>query len=339
MIDAIFFDGKSARAHPVKIAIQQDYLTIMHGDGSVHRQPLANTRVDESFQGAAQRIELGGGALLEVKDKTALQQSLDQAGQKLGLVQTAQNSWRWVLGGVAALVGLMALAYFVLIPLGAKHLTAWLPESVDRTIGDQAWPLIEQQMFKPSKLSSERQQVIAKTFTALTSQLPDSPNYRLEFRASSIGPNAIAVPGGRLVMTDELAALTIDDNAIMGVLLHELGHIKLRHSMRNIVQATAVSAVLSAWLGDVSSIVAMIPASLATMKYSRDLETEADDFAIAALKRLGIAGAPTADLFVALEKAQGAKRGSGGDGSGASESIFSSHPVTSERIRKLRELK
>jgi Zn-dependent protease with chaperone function len=330
MIDAIYFDGKSAKAHPVKIAIQNNAIVIYRVDaeGGPIRHPLINAHVDEGFQGAARRIELGAGALLEVKDKAGLQSALDKVGLTLGVVQKAQNSWRWAVGCLAAMVSIIAVSYFVLIPFSAKHIASWLPESVDRVIGDQTWPLIEAQMFKPSTLSADRQAAIRTQFKAATAQLVNPPSYQLEFRASKVGPNAIAVPGGRLVLTDELVALVKDpkdDSGIIGVLLHELGHIECRHSMRNIIQATAVTAIVSLWLGDVSSVVAAVPTMMATMKYSRDLETEADDFAIAALKKLQMPGQAVADLFSALEK--------------TSDSILSSHPVTAERIKKFSQIK
>jgi Zn-dependent protease with chaperone function len=339
MIDAIYFDGKSAKAHPAKIAIQNNAILIYrdNADGGPIRHPLMNAHIDEGFQGAARRIDLGAGALLEVRDKAALQLALDKVGLRLGVVQKAQNSWAWAAGSLAVLLGIVALSYFVLIPFGAKHVASWLPESVDRVIGDQTWPLIEAQMFKPSTLSSERQNAIRTQFTAATSQLASPPVYQLEFRASKVGANAIAVPGGKLVLTDELVALVTDpknDSAIIGVLLHELGHIQHRHSTRNIIQATAVTAIVSLWLGDVSSVVTAVPTMMANMKYSRDLETEADDFAIAALKKLRIPGQAVADLFLEIEKSHGGKKGENDQ-----SSILSSHPVTAERIKKFSEIK
>jgi Zn-dependent protease with chaperone function len=341
MIDAIYFDGKSGKPHPVKIAFQSNNIVIQQQDGNVVRHPLANCYVDEGFKGAAQRIDLGAGAVLEVKDKAELQKSLDAQGLKLGMVQKAQNSWAWVAASVAAFIGVLALSYFILIPFGAKHVASWLPVSVDKMIGDQSWPVVESQMFKASKLPAERQKEITDKFAEVTSKLSATdksiPQYQLFFRTSQIGPNAVAIPGGRLVMTDELVALSKDDNALIGVLLHELGHIKNRHSMRNIIQATAISAIVSLWLGDVSAIVATVPTMMATMKYSRDLETEADDFAISSLKALKIPGQAVGDIFVAMEKAHG---GSGGQEKKDNvESILSSHPVTAERIKKFNDIK
>ncbi len=361
MIDAVYFDGKSARAQPAKIAIQNDYIAIFRESAAPLRHRLDDARIDEAFKGAAQRIDLGAGAVLEVSDSLAFQEELDRVGKKISLVQNAQNSWAWVGGCLVALMGALLVGYLYLIPLASKHVAGWLPESVDRTLGEQAWPMLEAQMFRPSTLPAERQKALSEKYLRITRQLKEAPPYQLLFRASSIGPNAIAIPGGRLIMTDELVALSKNDDALMGVLLHELGHIKYRHSMRNIIQAAAVTAVISVWLGDVSSLVSAVPAAMAGMKYSRDLESEADDFAIASMRALGIPGQATADLFTELEKLHGEKpsmpKGEEKKGeekkAGApkdeaprasqapspSESIFSSHPVTSERIKKFSALK
>jgi Zn-dependent protease with chaperone function len=339
MIDAIYFDGKSAKAQTARIAIQNEHIAIFRDNGAPLHHPLERARIDEAFEGAAQRIDLGGGALLEVADSAALQIELDKIGRKLSVVQNAQSSWAWVTGCVVALIGLLVVGYLYLIPFASKQVASWLPESVDRTLGEQAWPMIEAQIFKPSALSAARQKAIAEQYSRITQQLPTVPQYQLLFRASAIGPNAMALPGGRLIMTDELVASSKSDDALMGVLLHELGHVKYRHSMRNIIQAAALTAVISVWLGDVSSLVTAVPAAMASMKYSRDLEAEADDFAIASLKAVGVPGQATADLFTELEKTASAKSGRNGEFPGRSESIFSSHPVTSERIKKFGAVK
>jgi Zn-dependent protease with chaperone function len=336
VLEATYFDGKSSKAQAVKIAFRDQHILIHREGAPLVKHPLLNAHLDESFKGAARRIDLGAGALLEIPNRSALQLELNKQGLTLSTIEKVQNSWTWVAASLATLIAVLALSYLFAIPFAAKHVAAWLPESVEKKLGEEAWPVIETQLFKSSKLAPERQASIRDNFTKLTARLTNVPAYTLEFRSSSMGPNAIAVPGGRLVLTDELVNLAPNDQAVMGVLLHELGHIKQRHSMRNIIQVTAVSAILALWLGDVSTIITFIPATIANMKYSRDFENEADDFAIQSLKTLKIPGEPVAALFEAMEKAMN-KEVSKEKSSGL-ESIFSSHPVTADRIKKFREI-
>ena len=58
------------------------------------------------------------------------------------------------------------------------------------------------------------------------------------------GPvNAFALPGGIIVVFDELVELAGDDERVLGVLGHELGHVVHRHSMRQLFQALGVGAL------------------------------------------------------------------------------------------------
>ena len=119
-----------------------------------------------------------------------------------------------------------------------------------------------------------------------------------------------------------------------------------RHSLRLIVQSLAVSAVISLWLGDVSSIIVAIPSTLASLRYSRDFEFDADAFAIKAMRAVGSSTVPMADLLVALDDNRDSKDVKDGkDGSdsssrseqrGRGSSLWSTHPITSERIKRLR---
>ena len=122
-----------------------------------------------------------------------------------------------------------------------------------------------------------------------------------------------------------------------------------RHSLRLIVQSLAVSAVISLWLGDVSSIIVAIPSTLASLRYSRDFEFDADAFAIKAMRAVGSSTVPMADLLVALDDNRDSKDvkdgkdgKEGSDSSSRSEqrgrgsSLWSTHPITSERIKRLR---
>src|ERR1019366_6498522 len=87
-------------------------------------------------------------------------------------------------------------------------------------------------------------------------------------------------PNGAIVMTDQLVQMAGNDQAVLGVLGHELGHLQRRHSLRHLLQALGVGVVLNLWIGDVSSALAAMPTFLLDQKYSRDFEREADQYAI-----------------------------------------------------------
>lgn len=68
------------------------------------------------------------------------------------------------------------------------------------------------------------------------------------------------------------------------MLAHEIGHVEQRHVMRHVLQNFVVATVIATLTGDASSLslaVSGLPVLLAQTKYSREFETEADEFAFA----------------------------------------------------------
>jgi Zn-dependent protease with chaperone function len=123
---------------------------------------------------------------------------------------------------------------------------------------------------------------------------------------------------------------------LMGVLAHEAGHVERRHSVRLVLQNSALMLFMVWVVGDFSSIMALAPATLLQAKYSRDFEREADAFAADLLLAQGIKPARLADL---LERIDASQRGKSSSSSPQGSSLLdytSSHPATSERLDYLR---
>lgn len=155
-------------------------------------------------------------------------------------------------------------------------------------------------------------------------------------------------------MTDQLVMLARNDEAVLGVLGHELGHLQRRHTLRRMLQAAGTGVIVNLWMGDVSSLLATIPTILLDSKYSRDFEREADQYGIDMMRANGIPMEPMAQLFEKMkivgEAHQGkkaneqanerkrTKRRRDEDDEKVSEpnEYFSSHPSDTERIARFR---
>ncbi|HEY9108712.1 MAG TPA: M48 family metallopeptidase, partial [Roseateles sp.] len=122
--------------------------------------------------------------------------------------------------------------------------------------------------------------------------------------------------------------------ALVGVLGHELGHVKHRHGMRLTLRASAVGLATGVMLGDFSVALASAPALLAQQSYSRGFEREADDYARTVLRGAGIDPAVMVGFFERMKKLH--EEGGEGDG-GAFAAAFSSHPADDERIEFFRK--
>jgi predicted Zn-dependent protease len=180
-------------------------------------------------------------------------------------------------------------------------------------------------------VDQDTQDALVERFGELHRGLPMSPHIRLEFRHSEIlGPNAFALPGGVIVMTDQLVELAGSEEEILAVLAHEIGHVEERHSLRQILQSSGIALLAATVTGDAATVgtaVAGLPVILAQTSYSRGFETVADDFAFDLLRRNSISPAVFADFMERLDTDSELYE---------DLSFLSTHPVTSDRIERAR---
>src|SRR5690606_2182906 len=129
---------------------------------------------------------------------------------------------------------------------------------------------------RPSRLPAERRAALQDRFAELVAGLPREADYRLDFRyAAAIGPNAFALPGGQILMTDQLVELAERDEELLAVLAHEAGHHEHRHGLRGALEDSAVLVVIGFMFGDVSgagSLSVSVPTLLLQTGFSRDHE-------------------------------------------------------------------
>jgi predicted Zn-dependent protease len=90
--------------------------------------------------------------------------------------------------------------------------------------------------------------------------------------------NAFSLPGGVIILLDGLVEAA-DRDQVFAVLGHELGHITLEHSMQSFYQSAGIAALAGLAWGDFSGVAASVPTALGLLRYGRQLEDEADDFA------------------------------------------------------------
>ena len=195
-----------------------------------------------------------------------------------------------------------------------------------RRIGEHALQHLSGK-FTPSELPQAQQDAIQDRFAALTSELegPEAKDLELLIRKSTIGPNAIALPGNYIVLTDELVTLVDGDlDAISGVLGHEVGHLHHKHGLRSVAQAAALTVLGSALIGDYSSVLALVPTALGHLNYSRRFESEADVYARTMLCTNGIDPAKTSLFFDRAGKLKGNLES-------VLPGYLQSHPASAER--------
>lgn len=323
-VHGIYYDGKTSRRHEVTLRVEAE-MAILTGDAE-RTCPVRLLRVSERTVHAGRKVTFPDGALLEIRDTAAFSRLLECTGHRDSMVSRWQQSWRAVALAAAGVLFMIAVGYLYLLPAAASLIAQETPPSALQSIGRESLALLDRRILSPSALPPARQEQIAARFYSLRPPSDGAPSYQILFRKSRIGPNALALPSGDIVLTDELIALSQHDDALMGVLAHELGHLHERHLMRRLIQTTAIAAGSFALFGDLSAIVAQLPAVLLELRYSRDAEREADRYALRMLADNGIDSRAMAELFERIAQASG----------GETPPYLSTHPEPRERAKAMR---
>lgn len=145
--------------------------------------------------------------------------------------------------------------------------------------------------------------------------------------------NAFAVPGGRVVLTRAIIQRAASADEIAGVIAHEIGHGAELHPEAGLVRSVGFWALIQMVFTGTPGAIGNAGQILAQLAYSRTSEREADDYALAMLRKARISPKPFAGLFRRLDGNR--TPGSGSSGRLPASDLFSTHPATPERIAKI----
>jgi Zn-dependent protease with chaperone function len=306
------------------------------GQRMEQRVPIGEIRVGDQLGQAARVIYLGAAGELVCDDHAAADLLARELAEG-GVMRAVFWLERRYLAALLALVLSMATGWY-----GLRHAMPWLaaravpivPTSVEADIGSRTLNTLDEFVFHSSTVPVVHQDALRHALTAACARVGDCPHYRLEFRRGGpIGANAMALPGGTVVMTDELVALAHSDTELVGVLAHELGHVADRHTLRNALASAGVVMVGHVMLGDLGSLGDLssgLPALLLQTSYSRDMESEADAYAQRFMQRACLPPDALVDLLLRLESSRKV--------SGHMPELLSSHPLTVDRVNALRRI-
>jgi predicted Zn-dependent protease len=330
-LEVKYYDGEHPIVRPAILFFSDNEVTLATGE-TILTYALDKLYVSPRSLRADRFITFPDGGQYQCADQPILDR-LPQEVRSEGPVAWLEERISVAIASVAIIICSLLFGYFYGLPAAAERIVKRIPIETEVALGNHVLKWFDdKQWFKASHIDQYQRDSITNKFGKLHQGLSMSPYLILEFRNSKlVGPNAFAFPGGTIVVTDQMVEIAESEEEVLAILAHEIGHVEKRHSMRQILQSSFVALAAATITADAASLsvaVTGLPVILAKTKYSRDFETEADEFAFDLLKRHDISPEAFASLMERLSKESKAMK---------QLSFISTHPITHERIKRARE--
>ena len=330
-----YFDGRTSKKRRASLLLHDDGEVRLTADGEVRAFEFRELRIAPRVGNTPRSIVFPDGGKFETPENDAVDAALLRLGGAPGsrVLHLLETQMRFILLALA-IVAVSVWAFVQHgIPALAKTAAFSLPAQTNAVIGRGALEMLDRAHLEPSALDGETRGHIEDLFAEVTRDGAEGYDFQLRLRKGRmLGANALALPSGTVILTDELVDLAEQDGELVAVLAHEVGHVIRRHALRQAIQDSMVAMLVIVVTGDLSStsgIVAAVPTLLVEAHFSRAFEGEADDYALAYLQRAGVDPVHFANLLRHMRDRTG--------GEGSITSFFSTHPTNAERIRRFAE--
>lgn len=302
-----YYDGQSAQPHAAEVSLASDKITISLKDADGNSRIIywywEHVRSEAFLYGDVAVVKYNGFPFQTIEVHShgfaeALQALLQQKGKPNLINRFLHLSPLPLMVLLATLVGLVALVYFLVIPFAAVRLAERLPVSYEERLGNSLY----QSLSAGFKVDQHKTVLVNEFFRRMQVTTPYAVQITVVREDVA---NAFALPGGRIVVYDEILREMKNYDELAALLSHELAHVQLKHTTKSIFRSMGSYFLISVLLGDVNGISALVVQhanSLKNLQYSRRLEKEADLFGLKLLARRQIDGNGFVRLFESLKK-------------------------------------
>lgn len=327
MIRARYYDGLTARPHDLEVAIS-DLEIVFEVDGQGHawsRVGLTSDVIGEmvrlSRPGEAERLQIARADWPGASPPAGFLEAMLPRGER-----------RLIVG--LGLVGAAVLGFvFVGMPAASGPLARATPPEFEVQIGenfeDQIGLAFKDCTGKAGQAALEK----------LGRRLGDGDEAPFPIRVRAVQAplaNAFALPGGAVLVTDDLIEMAKSPDELSAVIAHEVAHVEQRHVMQGVYRSLGLGLVLDAVVGGGTGAgqqAVLLAGSFTDLRFSRAAEREADVRGMTLLQERGLSSLGMAPFFERL-----AAEGEGeGEDAAAVKELISSHPDSLRRAALARE--
>ena len=273
------FDGRSSQKHLVDVELTPQAIILKApGDKPIRwAYPQLRWAADTSPFHIEHCAEGDEGLETLVVDDADFYRSVLEIAPKSFSSRENESKFNWKLYAVGILVLIFSAYVFIkTVPsFLADQMVEKIPIEWEVTVGQSILKMLP----VAQKPDPEVLKVLQDTVDFLKQSLPGNP-YDLKVYILPVEQvNALALPGGPIVIFEGLIDKAESPEELAGVLAHEIQHILLRHSTRGILRNLAKSMLVTLFLGDVNSVmegIVQLAGQLETLGLSREMEAEAD---------------------------------------------------------------
>ena len=308
---AILYDGVHAERYPIDVALVGDDLLRLGAHGDVPLDQLAVADEDKTQLILSRRGCVGWRLILDQPVDPDLRARLPNAARYGG--------WIDRFGLAKATVALTVIAGAVLIVghVAPHYIAPFVPPSWERNIGDAIVGDFGDLRCRSLKGDAALNALVERLEPGAT----QAGGGQIQIAALHVDMfNAAAIPGAHIIVFKGAIDETPNPDAMAGILAHEIAHIRRRHVTEALIRELGIGALIRTFAGGIGANAEQVVG----LSFTRANEAQADDDAIATLRRVGIDPRPTADLFAKLAKQQGS------DAKGAMQ-FLESHPGSKNR--------
>ncbi|MGR9116015.1 MAG: M48 family metallopeptidase [Gammaproteobacteria bacterium] len=329
-----YYDGIASIQIPVDVVFYSSGKVLIRGDSLTLETSLGSLSIAARLGNTRRSIYLPGGGKLETDDNIAIDRVCRYFNQNRGYswLHSLEKNWVYVISALALTVVFVWVAIEFGVPVAAQYVAKNLPEGIERKIGEQALAQLDDWLFSESQTDAETQANLTTRLQQMTRNRLDNQRYRLLFRDSEkMGANALALPGGIILITDAMLQLAENDEQLLAVFAHEIGHIEHQHGLRSVLQNSLTALFMAGLLGDITSVTSMavaLPTLLVENRYSRQFELDADRYAVELLEKHNIPLEHFIRILNLLEQ---------GHGPNTEFDYMSSHPAMAKRIAAIND--
>ena len=335
--EARYFDGDSAQPQAVTAVIGERSLVILgRGREALDHWPLATLRALNARSDAGLDLAPGPDSdeRLHLSDPTMIR-ALRKLCPGLHRRKADRRGLRRALALGAAALAAVALLVFVVIPRLADQLALLIPPEREMALGDSVAEQLRDLLGwmedegVPGYCTAPEG---TEALTTMTARL-GADGLRYPLRVTVLDHplvNAVALPGGRVILFRGLIEAAESPEEVAAVLAHEIGHVQHHDPTRAVLRSAGTAGILGLVLGDVFGASIVVAASEAALNasYAREAETRADETAYALLQEAGLPLAPFARFFERMAEEHG------DIGRDSPLRYFASHPALAGRAER-----